>query len=310
MLNKLTFTAKPYILAVSIFILFAAWAPGDCRAQDAGSIINTMRSLRNMDQRGGATQAPRRGPSSNNGGDGSTSGTELPHVPSAKERREQERQEAQNRLHREERDRLVQKNWVQVSPTDSVVLPGKSVPITPGTHFFNTLPSDPGSLTAPIAHAAMNGTPIPRESLRRTVVILAAAMARLQGTSPSDEEISFLSQQAAFALEGAPLQVIVSPAAGLEAIKAAEDLRPVIEDIGQQEAIRERANATRNRTLKDYAEFKKGEGAAGADPMRNFQKHQTLSDNYDKASGQASAAKEQLGHDTLEVTIIIERLKQ
>lgn len=306
MLNKLTFTAKPHILVVSIFILFAVWAAGDCRAQDAGSIINAMRSLRGMEQRGGATQAPRRGPSSNNGRE--ASGTELPHVPSAKERREQEREEAQNRLHREERDRLVQKNWVQVSPTDSVEVQGNSVPITPGTHFFNMVPSDPGSLMAPTARVAMKGTPIPQESLRRAVAILAAATARLQGTSP--EEISFLSQQAAFALEGAPLQVIVSPAVGPATIKAAEDLRPVIEDIGQQEAIRERANATRNRTLKDYAEFKKGEGAAGADPMRNFQKHQTLSDNYDKASGQASAAKEQMGRDTLQVTIIIERLKQ
>src|SRR6185312_15750492 len=67
--------------------------------------------------------------------------------------------EAKRREYKEAQDKLIQKNWVPVSSMDTVSAPVSPVSISPGSHDFNTVPSNPTGLTAPIGRAA-NGTPI------------------------------------------------------------------------------------------------------------------------------------------------------
>jgi hypothetical protein len=208
------------------------------------------------------------------------------------------------RQHAED-DKLVQKNWVPVSPTDTVILPSNTVGIAPGSHDFNTVPSNPGSLTAPIARVAMKGTPIPKEALRRAVAILAAVEAQLQGSSggnlPASEEIAFLASQAALALEGAPLQVIVSEHDPIGPPRSLDAIRPIVEDLGRQQATLDHASTTRIQTLKAYEELKKERVADDIDPPRNIEKHQALVETYNKATAQARAAKTKLDDDNRQV---------
>jgi hypothetical protein len=228
----------------------------------------------------------------------------VPREPSAREIREREKQAALDKAQREARDQALRRSWVPVSSSDSVSEPGKIVTIAPDNHLFYTVPSDPIGLIAPVAHA-MDGSPVPTEGLRRAVAILMAARAQLQKPDASNEELSFLGQQAALALEGAPLQVEVNEADAPGAAGTAEELRPLFEEMGRQEAVRESSETTKKQALGEYEQLKKQQGSDGTDSPANMQMHHTLAQTYQKASASASAAKEKLGDDGVQIRIII-----
>jgi hypothetical protein len=296
--NELMLSRMRHILVASTCILFATWPVFESWAG----------WQRDMVMQGWTPPtAPRR--SESRSAASSANRNESSPIDSIRAERIYEREVAEAKREHAEKDKLIQKNWVPVSPTDTVIVPGNTVSIAPGSHDFNTVPSNPGSFTAPIAHVAMKGTPIPKEALRRAVAILAAAEAQLQGPSggnpPTGEEIAFLASQAALALEGAPLQVIVSEHGAVGPPHAADTIRPIIEDLGQQQAVLERAITTLSQTLKANDELKKEQDADGNDPPRNIEKHRALTETYDRATGQAKAARKRLDDDNRRVRSMV-----
>gem|GEM_PF-6585079 len=121
--------------------------------------------------------------------------------------------------------------------------------------------------------------------------------------------MAFLASQAALALEGAPLQVIVSGGNAVDAARAAEALRPIIAQLGQHQTTLQRASAARAQTLKAYSALKKEQDADGIDPQRNIKKHSALAETYEQTSKQASAAKKELEHDKQQVEYVIDGKK-
>jgi len=215
--------------------------------------------------------------------------------------------EAKRQEYRDAQDRLIQRNWVPISAMDIVSDPSGAVTVSQGSHLFNILPSDPISLTAPIA-AVVNGTAIPTEALRRAVTILAAMQARLQGGLGGDEDAAFLASQAALALEGAPLRVKVSDAVGMNAAEiaaAAETLRPILVQLARHEADRKAAIAVKERTFEAYGELKKERTADDIDPPRNIEKHHALVVTYVKAKDEAGEAEKRVKEDAGKVAAVV-----
>lgn len=287
-------------IMIAVCILLAAWPAGKSRAGWQQDMVCQGSSGGGCPGSPAPTVPSRSEWISNEPVEAPDSGSQWRPIDPLEAERAQKRKETQ--------DKLIQANWVSVSSLGSVSVPGTSISIAPGSNFFNTAPSAAHSFTAPIARAAMKGTPIPEDALLRAVALLAAADAQPQGPL-ADEEIAFLASQAALALEGAPLQVIVSKPGGADAAKAAKAVRPIVVELGHHRADLERAIATLDQTLKAFSALKKEQDADGIDPPRNIEKHRTLADAYEKASAQAVAARQQLADDDQKVESIIGQIK-
>jgi hypothetical protein len=259
----------------------------------ANTIINEMR---NHSQSSPPPAAPRNnGRVSGNGGNAEDNNVQSSPPSRAEERRSLRSKEAM--------DKRIQKAWMPISRMDDVTIPRNTISIAPGTRFFNRVPSNQ-NLTAPLAGVAMNGTTIPRKALRRAIAILAVATKQLEATSnQSNEEISFLAGQAAAALDGGPLQVIVNEA---EIPAQTEDsFQPILSDIGRQQAERQEAAEVRKETLKEFEALKKEQDADGIDPPLNFKKHQTLADTFVKTEEKAGEARDNLEEDNKKVVALL-----
>jgi len=291
--DKLMVARARRILLASICVLSAAWPAAESGAQWQKNMVCPQCGIP-------APQVPARPPRYQNDGtdDRNNTPSEEHHIDHAAE---QAREEA--------KIKLIQKKWIPISPTSAagaVTIPqGNPVSVAPGTRFFNTVPSDSDRFTAPVAHAVMAGTPIPVEALRRAVAILAAAEAELQRTDNENEETAFLASQAAAAMEGAPLKVLVNDVNGPATARAAEAIRPIIAELGQHQAALQHALATNTEARKAYAELKKERDADDIDPPQNVAKHRALIETYMNAKKQAAEAKQQLKDDTLKIATVI-----
>jgi hypothetical protein len=294
------------IMIVSACILFAAWPAGKSWAGWQQDMVCQGSSGGGCPGGPAPTVPNRRERFSSDPADSPDNANQWRPIDPLEAERAQRRKEAQ--------DKLIQANWVSVSSMSTVSVPGTSVSVAPGSKFFGTVPSDPRNFTAPIARVAMKGTPIPDAALLRAVTILAAAKARLQDPALdakplADEEIAFLAGQAALAMEGAPLQIIVSRTGGAGAAQAAKAIRPIVVSLGRHRADLEGAITTSSQTLKAYGKLKQEQDAQGVDLPRNLQKHGALAETYEKASGQAVAARRQLVDENLKIESIIEHIK-
>jgi hypothetical protein len=164
--------------------------------------------------------------------------------------------EAEKRV-KEENDKIhqMQKNWLSIEVPSQVDIPSRPIEFSFGTKGFGQKVSDPAGLVGPLGKIAMQGTTISPEALRRTTAILAVvqkSVATAGNSEANNEEAAFLAGQAALAMEGAPLQVIVegrslpAPAVGLNLMQKTREL-------WQQQRELERANAAR---VSEYAALK------------------------------------------------------
>ena len=80
-------------------------------------------------------------------------------------------------------------------------------------------------------------------------------------------------------------------------------------NLGRHRADLEDAITTSSQTLKAYDKLKQEQDAQGIDPPRNLEKHGALAETYEKASGQAVAARQQLIDENLKIENIIEHIK-
>jgi len=117
---------------------------------------------------------------------------------------------------------------------------------------FGITPSDEQPFGAILAaRLSGKGTPasrIPTENLRRAAAVLAPVMESVRKGSAgnmSDEDMSFLAGQAALAMEGAPLSVVVTGSTGKE-----EQARQVAQQAEYLEAAQEAAQQAHDERLR------------------------------------------------------------
>lgn len=170
------------------------------------------------------------------------------------------REEKAQKKYEQSLAKKVQSSWIPVSPTAAVTEPSRWVPVSPGNRSLGIRPSDPKGFLAPLGKA-MDGSPEAQEDLRRSVAILAAAAQ--SGPQPGEdmryagsaEDMAFLAGQAALAMEGAPLEVIVGPSNIQPGQQAAID--HAMKDIGVQKAVLDQAGQDRDAAIKQYMDLKK-----------------------------------------------------
>lgn len=203
-------------------------------------------------------------------------------------------------------EKRLQEDWLPIT-AGAVEMPGNTVSIAPGSRMFNIPPSDPASLTAPIAGVAMKGTPIPEQALRRAATILAFVKVQADsGSSQGGEEQAFLASQAALAMEGAPLQIIVAETSERSARRAAEALRPVLADLAQDHTNLDQGLAARKDTIKAYASWKAAPRPESA-IAETLKRHEELASAYDQASDKIrkARAKRQKDGEKVEQAVLL-----
>lgn len=203
--------------------------------------------------------------------------------------------------HRKEKIRLLQSNWVPLASLGDVVVPRGIPPISYGNPGLGFRPSDPVGMIAPLGQV-MSGTSVPTDAMGRAVAILATIQ-NIPADDPNpshstwgDAEAAFLAQQAALAMEGAPLEVIVGTGHAPPAVSASETLRPALVQLGRQQeklAEAEHKRAVAYRELKALP--------AGGDSKESAAKREQITARFKKASTEAKDAKDHIA----QVEIII-----
>ena len=189
----------------------------------------------------------------------------------AQERKEQERKEQKE----QERIAFVQSQVTRFSTKLEVHYPASSIELVPkGGNFFHYSPADASGsfgriIVAPLA-VGIQASQIPAESMTRATSILKPVLASLssRGNSMSDEDLSFLSNQAALAMEGAPLAVTFSGAGGVSSSEETETrgLVAQVQDIAAAQTALASATARRVHFEKELAEIQKKLTSGGVDP--------------------------------------------
>jgi hypothetical protein len=177
-----------------------------------------------------------------------------------------------------------------ISAPTPVAAPSTTINVVNNTRIFNTVPSNPTNLVVPVARAVMNGAPGTSECMRRSLAILRAA----QRSGLSDEDRAFLAGQAALAMEGAPLQVIVGESG--EDVRQ-EELKPVISDMGKQLRRMDAATQNRQAAIKQLVQSRDGFSRGPERKQANAA--------YAQATRERKEAWKQLETDRQQVEIII-----
>jgi len=171
----------------------------------------------------------------------------------------QARVERANRVKQE-----LKNNILRLTSPVSVVMPVSSVVVQPGTSFFNIQAGTETILAAPLAGVKTPGSKVPIENLQRAAAILASLTSAMGNMT--DEDASFLAGQAAFAMDGAPLQVLVAIPVTLrpEDKEQARQLAQLTEGIQKESRELEASLAARTEVEKrlkqkkdaDYTEYR------------------------------------------------------
>lgn len=201
---------------------------------------------------------------------------------------------------RAEKTQRLQSHWIPTDTTADVTVPTTTVAIGAGAATFGLRPSDPVGMAAPLGQvAAMNGTNVAPEALRRSVAILAVIKTippddpDPRRTKWRDEEAAFLAEQAALAMEGAPLQVIVAPDNGQPRQESADTIRSAVADLGQQQARMEKAGRERAAAYGELTSV-----SAGSDEEMK-QKRERVMARFKKTSEEKRQARQQAGADEI-----------
>ncbi len=198
----------------------------------------------------------------------------------------------------------VRARWLPLSTEATVTQRTTAVSIAPDSGFFGYGRSGAGLLSAPLARIGTTATSIGNESLRRGFAILQAAK-----SAGTPEEAAFLASQAGLAMEGAPLQVIVSPpiVADSGAARAAQALRPLIDKLGEEQIAVDEAKSEIVEVVKEYNQLRSEEQQGLGDPAVREERRKELSAAYTRATQNRREAEQRRAQIEMRVEIIVLR---